>query len=203
MPASSSLESAVADVAFTIGEPARTRMLYALMDGHARTSTELAIIAQVSPSTASIHLARLAKQQLVRVLAQGKHRYYSLASTDVADVLEGLSNLAGVADETFVPSTPTHLRAARSCYDHLAGELGVDLHDRLVTLGWIVPPDARNAQEYVVTPSGRQGLLGLGVDVEAAQASRRKFAVACLDWSERRPHLGGSLGACLLAFMLR
>ena len=203
MTASPSLECAVAGVAGAIGEPARARMLYGLMDGHARTSTELAIIAEVSPSTASIHLARLAKQHLVRVFAQGKHRYYGLASIDVAEVLEGLSNLAGMADETFVPTTPTHLRAARTCYDHLAGELGVALHDRLVALGWLERPNARNPAAYALTPGGEKALTDLGVDIDAAQASRRKFAFACLDWSERRPHLGGSLAASLLAVMLK
>ena len=199
----SSLESAVAGVAGAIGEPARARMLYALMDGHARTSTELAIIAEVSPSTASIHLGRLAKQHLVRVIAQGKHRYYGLASIDVADLLEGLSNLAGMADEAFVPTTPTHLRAARTCYDHLAGELGVALHDRLVALGWLERPNARNASEYALTAGGEKALADFGADVDVAQASRRKFAFACLDWSERRPHLGGSLAASLLTAMLK
>ena len=203
MAASSSLESAVADVAGAIGEPARARMLYALMDGRARTSTELAIIAQVSPSTASLHLARLAKQRLVRVIAQGKHRYYSLVSDDVADVLEGLSNLAGVADEAFVPTTPIRLRAARSCYDHLAGELGVHLHDRIVARGWIVQSSVRNAEEYALTPAGQRAFADVGLDLDAVQGSRRKLAFACLDWSERRPHLGGLLGASLLDFLLR
>lgn len=203
MPASSSLESAVADVAGAIGEPARARMLYTLMDGRARTSTELAIIAQVSPSTASLHLARLARQRLVRVLAQGKHRYYSLVSDDVAEVLEGLSNLAGVADDAFVPTTPIRLRAARSCYDHLAGELGVHLHDRIVAHGWIVQSNGQKPEEYEMTGAGQRAFADLGLDLHAMHASRRKLAFACLDWSERRPHLGGSLGASLLEFLLR
>ncbi|HKW48481.1 MAG TPA: winged helix-turn-helix domain-containing protein [Gemmatimonadaceae bacterium] len=203
MTASLSLESAVASVAGAIGEPTRARMLYALMDGHARTSTELAIIAQVSPSTASIHLARLEKQRLVRVFAQGKHRYYSLTSNDVAQVLEGLTNLAGAADATFIPTTPTRLRVARSCYDHLAGELGVALHDRFMNLGWIVEPNATDTSEYTLTPAGQKALAALGVDIDDAQTSRRKFAFGCLDWSERRPHIGGSLGAALLSLMLR
>lgn len=199
----SSLESAVANVAGAIGEPARARMLFTLMDGHARTSTELALIAQVSPSTASIHLSRLAKEHLVRVFAQGKHRYYSLAGDGVADILEGLSTLAGVADEVFVPTTPTRLRAARTCYDHLAGELAVRLHDRFVTLGWIVEPNADSTNEYVLTSAGQKALSELGVDLDDARASRRKFAFGCLDWSERRPHIGGALGAALLSLMMR
>lgn len=203
MTASSSLESAVANVAGAIGDATRARMLYAIMDGHARTSTELAIIAEVSPSTASIHLGRLEKQRLVRVVAQGKHRYYSLASNDVAQVLESLGNLAGAADATFIPTTPTRLRVARSCYDHLAGELAVALHDRILNLRWIVEPNAADTDEYTLTSAGQMALSELGVDIEEAQTSRRKFAYGCLDWSERRPHIGGALGAALLSYMLR
>src|SRR5215207_1905191 len=114
-------------------------MLYCLVDGHARTSTELAVVAEVTPSTASAHLQRLKRQQLVVVLAQGKHRYYSLGGPDVAAALEALSVLAGGSRRTFVPNTPTHLRAARTCYDHIAGRLGVSLHDRLRELCWLTP----------------------------------------------------------------
>src|SRR5215470_6607995 len=108
---------AVARIAAAIGEPARARMLYCLLDSHARTSTELAVVAEVSPSTASVHLSRLKAQRLVKVVAQGKHRYYGLSGVDVARVLEGLSVLAGSARATFTPSTPSRLRAARTCYD--------------------------------------------------------------------------------------
>ena len=111
----------VSAVAAAIAEPARTRMLYCLMDGHARTSTELAVVAGVSPSTASVHLARLLEQRLVQVLAQGKHRYYSLQGPSVAAALEALMVVAGGARERFVPNTPTRLRNARTCYDHMAG----------------------------------------------------------------------------------
>src|SRR5271168_619993 len=119
-------------IAAAIGEPARARMLYCLMDNRARTGTELAVIAEVSPSTASVHLNRLRVERLVKVLAQGKHRYYSLAGGQVAAVLEGLTVLAGRPRKKFVPNTPSGLRGARTCYDHIAGVLGVALHDRLV-----------------------------------------------------------------------
>src|SRR3974390_1686206 len=111
--------------AAAIGEPARTRMLLSLMDGHARTSTELAAVAEVAPSTASVHLNRLKTEKLLKVYVQGKHRYYSLASREVAAALEGLSVLAGARRVKFQPSTPNHLHAARTCYDHIAGTLGV------------------------------------------------------------------------------
>ena len=121
-------DAGASQVAAAIGEPARARMLYCLMDGHARTSTELAVVAEVSPSTASVHLNRLRTARLVRVLVQGKHRYYSLGGLDVASVLEGLSVLGGGTRNNFVPTTPFRLRTARTCYDHLAGTVGVALH---------------------------------------------------------------------------
>lgn len=190
------MDVAIAKIAAAIGEPARARMLYSLMDNRARTSTELAVIGEVSPSTASVHLKRLEAERLVRVQIQGKHRYYSLQGADVASVLEGLSVLAGVSRKAFVPHTPDHLRAARTCYDHMAGTLGVTLHDRLKTMGWLSPT-------YDLTPAGVKGLTALGVDVERARALRRRFAFACLDWSERRAHLGGAIGAALLAVALK
>jgi DNA-binding transcriptional ArsR family regulator len=190
-------DEAASRVAAAIGEPARARMLYCLMDSHARTSTELAVVAGVSPSTASVHLSRLQGERLVKVQAQGKHRYYSLQGADVARVLEGLSVLAGGSRPRFEPNTPNRLRAARTCYDHLAGALGVALHDRLQALGWL-SPDSRD-----VTPDGTKALEKIGIDLGETRLLRRRFAYPCLDWSERRSHLGGALGAALLQLALR
>jgi len=189
-------DGAAAGVAAAIGEPARARMLYCLMDNRARTSTELAVVAEVSPSTASVHLNRLKAEGLVNVAVQGKHRYYSLQGPEVARVLEGLSLLAGGARRTFVPNTPPRLRAARTCYDHMAGTLGVSLHDRLSAMGWL-------SGSYDVTPVGSKALAALGIQVDETRALRRRFAFGCLDWSERRSHLGGALGAALLDLTIR
>jgi DNA-binding transcriptional ArsR family regulator len=193
---------AVSRIAAAIGEPARARMLHCLMDGHARTSTELAVIADVSPSTASVHLSRLKEERLVNVLVQGKHRYYSLGGSHVADVLERLSVLAGGAYKEFVPNTPGRLRAARTCYDHLAGAVAVGLHDRMLAMRWLRAAATSDGPAYEVTPAGAKALEGLGIDVEATRALRRRFVFACVDWSERRPHLGGALGAALLRVAL-
>jgi DNA-binding transcriptional ArsR family regulator len=218
-------DGAVARLAAAIGEPARARMLYSLMDNHARTSTELAVIAGVSPATASVHLNRLKTEHLVKVHVQGKHRYYSLQNADVATLLEKLSVLSG-SRPRFVPSTPNRLRAARTCYDHLAGTLGVSLHDRLMALEWLAESsevasgtrrasvrasgtggasedseDGRNS--YDLTPKGIRALSALGVDIENISSLRRRFAFACLDWSERRSHIGGALGAGLLQLALK
>jgi DNA-binding transcriptional ArsR family regulator len=202
MPAASHSD-AVSGIAAAIGEPARARMLYALLDGHARTATELALAAGVSPSTSSVHLNRLKDERLVKVAVQGKHRYYSLESRKVATALEGLSVLAGTTQ--FVPTTPVPLRAARTCYDHMAGALGVALLDAFVSLRWLKSKPARNGDAYIETPEGLKALAAFGIDVREIKAtpSRRRFAYACLDWSERRPHLAGALGAAVLNTALK
>ncbi len=189
-------DEAVSRIAAAIGEPARARMLYCLADGHARTSTELAIVGGVSPSTASVHLNRLKTERLVRVAVQGKHRYYCLEGPNVASALEGLSVLAGGRRGKFVPNTPSRLRAARTCYDHIAGTLGVSLHDRFQALKWLTA-------EYDLTPDGTKALATLGIDLDATRTLRRRFAYACLDWSERRAYVGGALGSALLRVALR
>jgi DNA-binding transcriptional ArsR family regulator len=187
-------DEAVSRVAAAIGEPARARILCCLLDGRARTATELAVVAAVSASTASAHLARLQVAGLIRLQIQGRHRYYSLGGPDVAQVLEGLHVLAGTTRQGWVPRTPTGLRMARTCYDHVAGTLGVLLPDRIVALGWLT----LEAGIYKLTPDGMQALDGLGLGVDALKARRRQLVCGCLDWSERRCHLGGALGAALL-----
>jgi DNA-binding transcriptional ArsR family regulator len=194
---------AVSRIAAAIGEPARVCTLYCLLDGHARTSTELAAVANVSPSTASVHLNRLKTERLVKVFVQGKHRYYSLEGPNVANALEGLSVLAGGSLESFVPNTPSRLRAARTCYDHIAGTVGVLLHNRFKELEWLAGGSTGNEGAYELTPDGMKGFEALGIDLAAARALRRRFAYACLDWSERQPHIGGSLGAALLKTALK
>ena len=190
-------DRAASGIAAAIGEPARARMLYCLVDGRARTSTELAMVARVTPSTASVHLQRLKSQRLVKVFAQGKHRYYSLEGASVAVALESLSVLAGGSPDVFVPNTPHPLRAARTCYDHIAGTLGVSLHDRFKALGWLSGGSGAD-NPYDLTPGGVQAFEALGIDIEATRKLRRRFAYACVDWSERRPQVGGAVGAAVL-----
>ncbi len=196
-------EDAVSRIALAIGEPARARILYSLVDGHARTSTELSVVAEVSPSTTSVHLEKLKNAHLVSVLVQGKHRFYSLAGPDVARALEGLSVLAGGSRGRLVSNTPTRLRVARTCYDHMAGMLGVSLHDRLQAMKWLSEGNKDNDSNYELTSEGMRAVEGLGIEVEPLRALRRRFACRCLDWSERRPHLAGALGAALLKLALK
>src|SRR5262249_50029885 len=132
-------------------------------------------------------------------VVQGRHRYYVLDRPDVAAALEALSVLAGSeAAGAFVPTTPHRLREARTCYDHIAGTLGVLLYERFLKLGWLATRGQGSAASIDVTRAGRSEFEALGIDLDATRALRRRFAVGCLDWSERRPHLGGALGGALL-----
>lgn len=190
----------LARIAGAIAEPARARMLCCLLDGHARTSTELSVVAQVSPSTASAHLARLKEDGLLAQLVQGRHRYWRLSTPDVAAALEALLVVAGVPRAPFKPGTPTRLRQARTCYDHMAGALAVELHEHCLAQGWLTEGAA--AGEYALTAAGETQFARLGVDPAPLRRLRRRFACPCLDWSERKPHLGGALGAAVLQLAL-
>jgi DNA-binding transcriptional ArsR family regulator len=196
-------DDAVSRIAAAIGEQARARMLFCLVDGHARTSTELAVVANVSPSTASVHLHRLRAAHLVNVVVQGKHRYYSLEGPHVARALEGLSVIAGSVRGTFAPHAPSRLRIARTCYDHMAGTLAVSLHDRFQARGWLAIGSTASDSTYDLTRDGTEAFTALGIDIDATRTLRRRFAFACLDWTERTPHLGGALGAALLKIALK
>lgn len=186
-------EERLAATASAIADKSRARMLCALMDGRAWTATELSVTADISASTASAHLSRLTEQGFITCLSQGRHRYYRLAGVDIAELLEKLMGVSWASPIRPRNSTPVHLRRARTCYDHLAGEIAVALYERMLTAGWL----AHDGTE--LTAQGREKLATLGVDCTRADTRRRKFCCACLDWSERRHHLGGALGASLLA----
>lgn len=195
-------DAAASMIAAAIGEPARARMLYSLVDGQARTSTELSVVAEVSPSTASVHLKRLTKARLVTALVRGKHRFYSLGGPEVASALEALSVLAGGSRDKSAVGSFSRLRIARTCYDHMAGIVGVSIHDRFKSLGWLV--DSRSTETaYDLTLNAVKAFETLGIDIDATRKLRRKFACPCLDWSEQRPHMGGALGAALLKVALK
>ena len=194
---SRSNDTAISRVAGAIAEPARTKMLCSLMDGHARTSTELAVIADVSASTASAHLARLKEDGLIKLHTQGRHRYFSLTDAHVAQAIEALMVISRNAQTGFVSTTPSRLPLARTCYDHMAGSLAVQLHDYFFDSGWLTLPDASDGT-YQLSVAGEKAMTGLGIEVENVRAQRRRFACACLDWSMRRPHLAGALGAAVL-----
>ena len=185
----------VTDVAALLGDPSRAAMLDALMDGDARPAGELARRAGVAPSTASEHLMRLVEGRLLVVEPRGRERRYRLASADVTEVLEALSRLGSEAPVNSLRAAgrTEALRAARTCYDHLAGRFGVAVTEALVARDVL---DIRDGS-FALTDDGEVFLVNLGVDVAGARAHKRVFARACLDWSERRPHLAGALGAAL------
>lgn len=197
-------EDRVARVAAAISEPTRARILYRLMDGTTQTSTELSLVADVSPSTTSSHLNRLKAAGLVRVRCEGKYRRYSLADGEIASVLEKLSVLVGSArGRSGGPRMPENLRMARRCFDHLAGVAGVLLNDRLKALGFLQCEVSEDESAYALTPTGADVLRGLGLDPDTMRRARRRFAYGCPDYSEGRAHLAGALGAAMLRVMLQ
>jgi len=185
----------ISQVAALVGDPARANILSALMDGRALTATELAYFAGVTPQTASSHLGKLAETGLLALERQGRHRYYRLASPLVGRMLESIMAVAEAGPARFRPHWKggEALRTARTCYDHLAGHLAVGIADALVARGHVVLA----ADGGEVTRAGLDLLAGLGIEHGAANGRRRAFCKPCLDWSERRPHLAGVVGAAL------
>ncbi|KZD09086.1 ArsR/SmtB family transcription factor [Oceanibaculum pacificum] len=187
----------IALIASLLGDPARANMLTALMGGQALTAGELAAQAGVTAQTASTHLAKLEAGGLLTVRRQGRHRYFALSGSDVAQVLEGLMGLAIRAGHQRTRTGPKEpaLRQARVCYDHLAGDLGVAMLDGLVRRGLI----AEQGENLSLTPAGQDFTMEFGIDPGIlATSSRRPLCKSCLDWSARRSHLAGALGAALL-----
>lgn len=190
----------MAEVASLIGDVARANILAALLDGRASTALELALAAGVTPQTASAHLAKLVEGSLLTVDRQGRHRYFRLASPQVARTLEVIMDLAAA-------TTPRHkrplrmagdLRRARTCYDHIAGEIGVAIADALLARGAVV----LDGEAGEVTPDGHAFFAAQGIDLTSPGRSKRIFCRPCIDWSERRPHLGGRVGAAICACCL-
>ena len=181
----------MAAIAALIGDPARARMLESLMSGVALTATELALEANIAPATASSHLAKFVERQILRVHQQGRHRYYRLDGDEIAEMLESLMGIAAsrAPRRRTGPADPA-LRIARVCYDHLAGERGVWLLEQLRERGAI--------ESTAITASGKSFLDRFGIDVESLMKARRPLCRLCLDWSERREHLGGALAAAML-----
>ena len=193
-----------ATIASLAGDPTRAGMLHALMDGRALTASELARVAGVTPQTASGHLARMADAGLLSVVKQGRHRYHRLASPAVAQMIENIMRVASGSESTrpglSVGPRDAALRAARTCYDHLAGRLGAAIADALVRGGHVELADDAG----LVTDAGVALLGRIGIDIDALTARRRKRSTRvlcrpCLDWSERRPHIAGAVGAALCA----
>jgi DNA-binding transcriptional ArsR family regulator len=188
----------LARIAALLGDPARAAMLLALMSGMALTAGELAREAGITPQTASGHLAQLREAGLVLTVSQGRHRYVRLAGPEVAAALEGLMGLGARQPKHRPGPRDAALRAARICYDHLAGPLAVRLHDAVMGAGLLAATPAG----FAFTPQGAARFAAVGLDPAALTADRRTLCRLCLDWSERRPHLAGALGSALLRHTL-
>jgi len=184
----------MAAIAALVGDPARANILCALLDGRALTAGELAYAAHVTPQTASGHLGKLARAHLIEPAQQGRHHYFKLAGRHVAAMLESISSVAAVAPPRLRPiRIDDKMRQARMCYDHVAGRLGVVMADALREHGHVELADDGG----VVTPSGEAFFAKFGVDLSGSRQTRRVFCRPCIDWSERRAHLAGAVGAAL------
>jgi DNA-binding transcriptional ArsR family regulator len=185
----------IAEIAALIGDPARATMVSALLDGGALTASELASAARITPQTASTHLAKLTEAGLLTMARKGRHRHFRLASPAVEDMIDGIVAVALAKRPRYRPlSRPARaLDAARICFDHLAGRLSVDVTDSLVGREYLVP-DGEAAE---ITRAGARFLTGFGIELPALRATRRRLCRLCLDWTERRPHIAGAVGAAI------
>lgn len=190
-----SLEKSMSSVASAISDPSRVSILCALMDGRAWTATELSVVAGIAPSTTSGHLTRLLSNGLIMCLTQGRHRYYSLAGHEIAGLLENLMGVSMASRSSPTPRTPVYLRYARTCYDHLAGEIAVQIYAFMLKEKWLEPGGT------ALTLVGCTHFQNLGAVLDPRP--RRKACCPCLDWSERLFHLGGDTGSALLTVFLQ
>jgi DNA-binding transcriptional ArsR family regulator len=195
----------LSDTAILLGEPARILMLWSLLDGQARPAGELAFFANVSPQSASLHLAKLVKAGMLSVAASGRHRYYTISRPEVAHVVESMAALTPSAvKENSLPRSRPHLqtpdfRIARTCYDHLAGKAAIGIAGALQNKG-IITVDKK---DFTITKKGIGWLREFNIEIADLKQRRRAMARKCLDWSERQYHIAGALGEALLAEMLR
>lgn len=187
------VEDKFVSISALICEPTRAKMLWNLLDGRAYTASELSIVADTSPTSASNHLSKLLEAAIVKVEIQGRHRYYSLSNTEVAFAIEGLANLANNNATKIVNKEieKSGVKYCRTCYDHLAGFVGVKIVETLETKGYL----AKSKNIYLVSEKGWKWFEILNISKDSFDNNRRPVTRQCLDWSERRPHLAGQLGA--------
>lgn len=195
-----SLDKSIAEVGALIGDKTRATILISLMEGRSLTAGELALRANISPQTASNHLSKLIKAKLIVCECFGRHRYYTIASSDVASALEALSIITEIPKQALphLAKVDKDLCFARTCYDHLAGELGVKITNHLLKKKIITLEN----DLFSVSNLGKEFFYQLGISTDALIIKRRHFAKPCLDWTERKHHLAGSLGAALLDYFM-
>ncbi|MGK4115082.1 helix-turn-helix domain-containing protein [Lysinibacillus capsici] len=186
----------MAEIAALLGETSRATILASMMDGRFHTASELAYMAAIKPQTASFHLAKLVEGKLIKVEKQGRHRYFQLAGEDIAQFLESFLAISPPPEVRSLKQSSQIklLQDARTCYDHLAGKLGVQLTESMLKAGYLT----LEGKQFVLTDEGILFFTTFGIDLTALKRNRRSFSHACLDWSERRYHLAGALGCELL-----
>ena len=194
------MEQHFKEIAGLVGDPVRATIMWTLLDGKAFTATELAMAAGTSASNISMHLAKLVQADLLSVENQGRHRYYKFSRKEIAYAIEAMSTLVPWSPKNRHPvdETTPAIQQCRTCYDHLAGKTGVAITGSLLKQKLIIAGD----QQFDLSPKGRKWFFGMGIDIAALQQQRRSFLRPCLDWSERRYHMAGSLAAALLDKML-
>jgi DNA-binding transcriptional ArsR family regulator len=185
----------IAEIAALVGDPARATMVWALLDGRALAASELAVAARITPQTASTHLAKLTGAGLLSVVRRGRHRQFRLASPTVLDMIDGIVAVALQQRPRYRPLSrqARALGAARICYDHLAGRLSVDLTDALVDRQYVV----LDHEAAEITTAGARFFTRFGIELPTRRSTRRHFCRLCLDWTERRPHIAGAIGAAI------
>jgi len=190
----------MAEIGSLLGETSRATMLASMMDGRFHTASELAYMAAIKPQTASFHLAKLVEGKLVRVEKQGRHRYFQLAGEEIAQLLESFLAISPPPEVRSLKQSSQMklLQDARTCYDHLAGKLGVQLTESLLNAGFLKLEE----KQFLITDEGTQFFTDFGLDLDDLKRKRRSFSHACLDWSERRYHLAGALGKGMLTRFL-
>lgn len=190
----------MAEIGSLLGETSRATMLASMMDGRFHTASELAYMAAIKPQTASFHLAKLVEGKLVRVEKQGRHRYFQLAGEEIAQLLESFLAISPPPEVRSLKQSSQMklLQDARTCYDHLAGKLGVQLTESLLNAGFLKLEE----KQFLITAEGAQFFTDFGLDLDDLKRKRRSFSHACLDWSERRYHLAGALGEGMLTHFL-
>jgi DNA-binding transcriptional ArsR family regulator len=190
------MTNSLSSTASLLGDPGRAAIMLRLLGGQCLPAGELALTANVSPQTASEHLAKLVEGRLLEVERQGRHRYYRLTGIEVADAVEALLVLSAQHPKNHVAHkiVPGSLQHARTCYGHLAGWLGVRITESLLQRGFLHDSHSRT---YTLTPSGIDWFQGLQIKIPASPTTQKKLARRCLDWSERRHHLAGLLGCAL------
>lgn len=198
------MENGITQIASLIGEPVRAKILWTLMDGRAYTARELAIGVETTPQNLSMHLSKLLRAGLLAVEAQGRHRYYTFSREEVAYAVEAMANLIPAGQAVRKDPEVVPIKFCRTCYDHLAGKVGVSIMESLLRQKLIVYRDkeADMTAKLDVTPKGALWFAEWGIDCGEIKRQRRAFAKSCLDWTERRHHLAGALGAALLEKML-